>query len=196
MTTIEIIPNATEEEKQLHFATIEKMKKDGPALYVGTYGKYAAGSIDGAWLYLDNYADPYDFMVACKQLHHDDPDPEFMFQDYMDLPSSLYKECLTMDDLIAIYEFLELENYEREAVQVYRDQIGDGSIDYILEAYNGVYDSEEDFATQFLEDTGDLASIPEHLQHYFDYDAYTRDLFICDFTSADVQSGVIIFSRY
>ena len=37
-----------------------------------------------------------------------------------------------------------------------------------------------------LEITGDLASIPEHLQHYFDYDAYTRDLFM-DYTSVDVQ---------
>ena len=196
MTTLEIIPNLTEEEKQLHFATIEKMKKDGPALYVGTYGKYAAGSIDGAWLYLDNYADPYEFMVACKQLHSDDADPEFMFQDYMDLPSSLYKECLTMDDLIAIYEFLELEEHEREAVQVYVDQIADNDKDYILEAFNGVWDSEEHFATHLLENTGDLDTIPEHLQHYFDYDAFTRDLFMWDYTSADVQGGVMIFRQF
>ena len=196
MTTIEIIPNATEEEKQLHLATIEKMKKDGPALYVGTYGKYAAGSIDGAWLYLDNYADPYDFMVACKQLHSDEPDPEFMFQDYTDLPSSLYKECLTINDLIAIYEFLDLEDYEREAVHVYLDQIGNDSTDYILEAYNGVWDSEKHFATDLLESTGDLDSIPDFLQHYFDYDAYTRDLFMWDYTSVDVQGGVMIFRRF
>ena len=196
MTTIEIIPNPTEEEKQLHFAAIEKMKQNGPALYVGTYGKYAAGSIDGAWLYLDNYADPYDFMLACKQLHSDEPDPEFMFQDYIDLPSSLYKECLTMDDLIAIYEFLELEGYEREAVQVYLDQIGNDSTDRILEMYSGVYDSEEDFATDYVEMSGDLDSIPEHLQQYFDYDAYTRTIFIDEFTSADVQGGVMVFRRF
>ena len=101
-----------------------------------------------------------------------------------------------MDDLIAIYEFLELEGYEREAVQVYLDQIGNDSTDRILDMYYGVYDSEEDFATQLLEDTGDLASIPEHLQSYFDYDAYTRDLFISDFTSADVQGGVMIFRQF
>ncbi len=101
-----------------------------------------------------------------------------------------------MDDLIAIYEFLELEDYEREAVQVYRDQIGDDSIDYILEAYNGVYDSERDFVENFLDQTGDLGSIPEHLQNYFDFAAYERDLFSYDFYSADVQGGVMIFSRF
>ena len=51
-------------------------------VYVGTYGKYAAGSIAGGWLTLNNYKTPEDFWEACRRLHRNEPDPEFMFQDY------------------------------------------------------------------------------------------------------------------
>lgn len=50
-------------------------------VYCGTYGKYAAGSIDGKWLDLSNYADMDEFLEACAELHKDEHDPEFMFQD-------------------------------------------------------------------------------------------------------------------
>lgn len=50
-------------------------------LYVGTYGKYASGSIDGAWLDLDKFKNGDEFLKACKKLHSDEREPEFMFQD-------------------------------------------------------------------------------------------------------------------
>ena len=50
-------------------------------LYVGTYAKYAAGSLKGAWLDLANYADADAFAAACRRLHKDERDPELMFQD-------------------------------------------------------------------------------------------------------------------
>ena len=54
--------------------------------YVGTYGKYNAGSIDGAWLDLDAYETYADFVKACKNLHKNENDPEFMIQDWEGLP--------------------------------------------------------------------------------------------------------------
>jgi len=49
-------------------------------IYVGTYAKYNAGSIKGAWLDLEDYSDRDAFLEACRELHKDEQDPEFMFQ--------------------------------------------------------------------------------------------------------------------
>ncbi len=51
-------------------------------VYVGTFGKYAAGSLRGKWLDLEDYNDKDEFTKACKELHKDEADPEFMFNDH------------------------------------------------------------------------------------------------------------------
>lgn len=37
-------------------------------IYVGTYGKYNAGSIKGEWLDLEDYANKQEFIDACYKL--------------------------------------------------------------------------------------------------------------------------------
>ena len=54
--------------------------------YVGTYGKYNEGSLYGKWLDLNDYATYADFCAACKALHKNEHDPEFMIQDWENLP--------------------------------------------------------------------------------------------------------------
>jgi hypothetical protein len=54
--------------------------------YVGTYGKYNAGSIEGKWLDLDNYQTYQEFLNACKAVHKNEYDPEYMIQDWEGLP--------------------------------------------------------------------------------------------------------------
>lgn len=58
-------------------------------VYVGTYRKYNNGSIKGAWLDLADYATYQEFMAACRKLHKDESDPEFMIQDTSDFPDGL-----------------------------------------------------------------------------------------------------------
>lgn len=54
--------------------------------YVGTYGKYNGGSLAGKWLDLSDYPTYHDFLKACKELHKNESDPEFMIQDWENLP--------------------------------------------------------------------------------------------------------------
>lgn len=64
-------------------------------LYVGTYAKYAAGSLKGAWLDLAKFENAEAFEAACRRLHKDEMDPEFMFQDVEtseDWEEGLYSE--------------------------------------------------------------------------------------------------------
>jgi antirestriction protein len=46
---------------------------------------------------------------------------------------------------------------------------------YMDAAYLGSFASWEDFGADELENTGELANLPEHLEYYFDYAAYARD---------------------
>ena len=58
-------------------------------VYVGTYGKYNSGSIEGAWIDLATCSDYSAFLEACRKAHKDEVDPEFMIQDYSELPDGL-----------------------------------------------------------------------------------------------------------
>ena len=51
-------------------------------VYVGTYKKYNEGSLFGKWLDMSDYDSYEDFIVACKELHKDEDEPELMFQDF------------------------------------------------------------------------------------------------------------------
>jgi len=42
--------------------------------------------------------------------------------------------------------------------------------------YCGQWDTFQEYAENFAQDTGDLAALPEHLAYYFDYEKYARDL--------------------
>ena len=59
------------------------------SVYVGTWDKYNNGSIEGAWIDLDKCATYADFVAKCGQIHKDEPDPEFMIQDYENFPDGL-----------------------------------------------------------------------------------------------------------
>ena len=125
----------------------------GPALYVGTYAKYNAGSIAGQWLQLEDYSSPEDFMAACAEIHADEGDPEFMFQDFEGFPRCWYSECGAPPEII--WEWLELDDDERNAFALYADNIGDGAdIDGFRDAYCGEWDSEAAFAESTAEECG------------------------------------------
>ena len=55
-------------------------------VYVGTYKKYNEGSLKGAWLDLAEYKTYDEFLSACKELHKDESDPEYMIQDWEHCP--------------------------------------------------------------------------------------------------------------
>ena len=87
-------------------------------VYVGTYGKYSSGSISGKWLDLEDYSDKDEFFEACRDLHKDERDHEFMFQDFEGVPQGMITESSIDDDL---WEFLSMEEHEQEIIFAYYD---------------------------------------------------------------------------
>jgi len=65
---------------------------NGARVYVGTYGAYNSGSLRGAWLTLADYANKGEFLAACRKLHASEHEPEFMFQDWENVPSWMISE--------------------------------------------------------------------------------------------------------
>lgn len=162
-------------------------QKDTPAIYVGTYEKYNNGSIAGEWLSLAEHDTEEKFYDAARKLHKNEHDPELMFQTFENFPRAFYGESGCDSRL---WEWLALDKYDREIVAAWLDQCsGTDSIEYILDCHIGSADSWSEYVEDYVDNH---ISIPEHLQGYFDYDAYGQDL-RHDYTVADTNGGVWVF---
>lgn len=149
------------------------MSNNSPKVYVGTYGKYSSGSIKGDWLELENYADKEAFLEACAELHKDESDPEFMFQDFENIPKGLVGESY-IDE--SVWDWLELDDDDRELLAVYQEHIDEsGDIDRAREAFSGKWDSELDWAYDWIEQTDSLHGASEFMARYFDYESFLND---------------------
>ena len=85
---------------------------DTPKIYVGTYAKYNDGSIDGKWITISDYNTYEEFVDACRELHSDEDDPEFMVQDYENFPEKWYHEAglPTEEEFDKINEFYMMDD--------------------------------------------------------------------------------------
>ena len=155
---------------------------DSPALYCGTYGKYNSGNLSGMWVDLSTFDDYEEFINFCKAIHADEEDPELMYQDYENMPGSLYHESMGEEGFNKIEEYCELcDDYGVSAVEDFLEWYSPEDLDMMYDSYAGVYDSEEDFAREIVNGCYDLEKMMGDLSYYFDYEALARDLFVNDY---------------
>lgn len=154
-----------------------------PALYCGTYAKYNGGSIAGKWLKLRDYASAEEFLQACRELHRDESDPELMFQDFEGMPRELYGESLSLADMQKLYDWLHLDDADRELLDEYLEATGCHLDAVDIEAVRDkLYCTLDDPAWGdyntamgwYVLDEG-LIEAPEHLRSYIDVEALGRD---------------------
>lgn len=165
-------------------------------IYVGTYGKYNSGSIAGEWLDLSNYSDISEFYAACNELHSDEPDPEFMFQDYEGIPECFVSEShlsekyfeyrdavsdLSENDLEAFNIWLA-NNHTDLTKEDVSDLISSFQDDY--QGYQDGFNPQLDFAEQLFDECY-LHDVPESIQYYIDYQKFANDLFMGDYWETD-----------
>jgi antirestriction protein len=155
--------------------------RHAPSVYVGTYAKYNSGSIQGAWVRLDQFANEDEFLTYCTELHKDEEDPEFMYQDFENFPEEYYSESGINPDL---WDYLALDDDDRAMFEAYKEAGLEGSFSDAQDAYSGQFEDDYSFAWDMLENSGDLSLIPEHLQVYFDVDKFARDL-MYDYSEAN-----------
>lgn len=159
-----------------------------PRIYVGTFGKYNNGSIEGAWMDLEDYSDAETFEQACQELHGPG-EHEFMYQDWEGIPASMIGESHLSADF---WEWVDLDDQDKVLLAVYRDHVDQsGTLEQAQDAYAGQAASPEDWAGDYLEETGALAEVPEHLRNYIDFASYARDAGYNGMVFAEVSYGEV-----
>jgi antirestriction protein len=158
-------------------------------IYVGTYYKYNNGSIAGAWIDLENLSKD-EFYSKCQELHKDEIDPEFMYQDWEcdEIFKGMISEHGIDDKFWELKETLENTKIDLEALTAYQAIFGDIDIsDFEDKFFCHIEDwnTHRAFGDYMLEEMGELDQVPEHLRYYIDAEAYGRDLLINDFLEFD-----------
>lgn len=86
---------------------------------------------------------------------------------------------------VEVRDFCIDQHTDESAAVAYIGWMGEWNRAHFEETYCGKHDSERDYTEQLIDDTGMLSEMPENLRGYFDYEAYSRDLFISDYHFAD-----------
>lgn len=150
-----------------------------PRIYVACLAAYNSGIHHGSWIDADQ--DLEDLQNAVKDILQTSPIPhaeEYAIHDFEGFGSFPINEYSSLEKISEIGNLLtedqgdlilELMNH------LSLDSVDDAR-DYLRDNYAGEYDSLEDYAEQFLNDTGALDKIPPNLRYYFNYEKYSRDL--------------------
>lgn len=154
-------------------------------IYVGTYKKYNDGSLFGKWLKLADYSSIAELYEAMRELHKDEHDPEFMFQDY-EMPAlfeqlNLISEGYISSNIYSVLETLENSDYSIEVLSAYVECFGyhvksiEELVENVSESYQGEFNDDEDFTENLLSETG---CIPDNLPSYIyiDWKSTARDI--------------------
>jgi antirestriction protein len=127
-----------------------------PAVYVGTYAKYNSGNLGGRWVNLELWAgDRAGFLAHCAEIHSDESDSEFMFQDFQNFPREFYGESSLPE---ALFAWLDLDEDERELLARYQDATGDSdaALEQARDAFSGTYGSGADAAEEMATECGNI----------------------------------------
>ena len=151
-------------------------------IYVGTYRKYNESSIFGTWLNLSDYSDFAELQNAMYDLHKNEEDPEFMFQDYE--CSSIFKdlgfisECYISEDIYNIANAIDSSSYDLEVLEAFADCFSENDIYNIInrvnECYYGEFSHDAGFVQHILEETGDLPELPNYI--HIDWERTSFDI--------------------
>lgn len=145
------------------FAGGGSVNDDTPKIYVADLEAYNNGRLSGVWLDLTDYSDAEELMDAINDFLKTTGGEEYAVHDYENLPSSMYSEYMGVRDFEEIYEMLDLAKDNDLPLDVVMEVVSqfDRSA---LDEYTGVYDSEQDFAEQLVDDLG--------ITSFFDFEYY------------------------
>lgn len=187
------------------YHTIKKYKKMQTTtttlevkVYVGTYAKYNNGSIEGKWIDLTNL-NYEEYCNTIANTHYDESDPEYMIQDIdtdNEVLRSMISEYGIDKDFWDLKEALkEFTEEQLEAYTIYVNNTKDLYIGNFEENYLGYfndYNINQALGEYMMDITGEINEIPKHLQYYFDYESFGRDLLISEYWE---QDGYIFGNR-
>ena len=176
-------------ESVVRFLNENTESEHTPCVYVGTYGKYNNGSLEGEWVDLTQFSSKQEFIDYCiHTLHANENDPELMFQDYEYVPKCFIGESY-IDE--RFWDFLNDDTYDYDIKYAVADYYNDAD-DYFraidnMTVWYGCKNMTE-VAYEWAEQVD-----PESLENYFDYQSFGRD---CSFDEPSDNGYESIYQEY
>lgn len=148
------------------------------------------------WLKLSDFDNAKQFLNEARQILGAAKSAELDFVDFSEINERMANDLDKYFELEK--EFNELDETEQQALTAwladdycrYANNEASEIIKKFRNAYNGQWDSEEDFAEYMAEEC--YPELPEIAKRYFDYSAFARDLFF-DYT---MLGDGFVFSNY
>jgi len=159
-------------------------------IYVANLAAYNNGKLVGEWITPDTDADTVGEQIA-EVIGN--PDDEWAIHDYDDFPN--LGEHPSMDDIATVARMQE--EHDPEAVEAAMAISSDPAeaMDLLEEGY-GVYDDEEDYAYQRIDDMGGVSELgAEVVLSYVDLARLARDL-EQDVTFVSANGSTYAFSKH
>lgn len=148
--------------RSFFFAGGGGIEDETPKIYVADLEAYNNGKLSGVWLDLTDYNDADELMDAIQDFLKTSGGEEYAIHDYENLPSSMYSEYMGKSDFEEIYQMIDLAKNNNLPLEVVMEVVSQYD-ESALDEYYGVYDDEEDFAYQQVEEVGlENFSSPEY----------------------------------
>lgn len=169
-------------------------------IFLTDYASYNEGNQfkNGHWVDLSDFSDQ-DELQEYIDKHFEMAgieDPEIMITDYEGFPECYYSESGM--DFEKLYEFINMDDDDRQMLTMYAEATGYGIEDVTLEdandKFHGTADSEANFAEQMAEECGE---IPEGISSWIviDWEASWNYSLRHDYNTATDDNRTIWFFR-
>ena len=166
---------------------------DRPMIYVACLAAYNDGYLHGQWI--DATQGEESVWEEIKAMLQASPIPEaeeWAIHDSSGFYNYEVGEGADIDKLCIIasmiYEADEEDNGKGYLMSHLINDYGiSGAEEQLKDHFYGEYDSDLDFAYEYIDDTCMLENVPKSVLMYFDYEAFARDIMINDFYSVETD---------
>ncbi|WP_024547005.1 antirestriction protein ArdA [Picosynechococcus sp. NKBG15041c] len=173
---------------------------DTPRIYVACLAAYNNGFLHGTWIDADQDAD--DIWAEVREMLKQSPAwklgdicEEWAIHDYEGFGYIHLSEGEGFEKVSTLAKAITKHG---PAFIAFYDYYGETDLEQFKDYYRGIYDDEEDFAYQMLDDLGSLDTWEKTgmLTCYIDFKAIARDWFISDYFAAPAPDHqIFVFSR-
>lgn len=173
---------------------IKENEKSQAKIYVACLASYNNGILHGAWIVPSS--DEKELQKQINEILKTSRQPfaeEWAIHDYDNFHN--LGEYPSIENICKVQK--AIEEYGHELVNAYLQYNNDiDSLENIDDLYAGHYASFDQYSDEYVIDCDQFNNIPEHLQYYFDFEKYARDLQSDYYVIESSNYGVYIFRNY
>lgn len=147
-----------------------------PRIYVACLAAYNAGKLHGKRMPCEDMEFMQNAIMGMLAASPEPDAEEWAIHDYEGFGSISLSEYQSLETVSAMAGFIQEHGpLASELISHFGGELAEAR-QALEEQYAGCYDSLEDFAASFTEETGSIQQVPEHIRVYIDYAAMARDM--------------------